>query len=71
MTKREIILKTIAHELTEYVPYSFDMTTKIGAAVYKWLENNGKLADDGFIGDYFQFVGYGTPTGYTGENAGR
>ncbi|MCL2813230.1 MAG: hypothetical protein FWD23_01375 [Oscillospiraceae bacterium] len=71
MNKREIIKKTIAHEPTEYVPYSFDMTSKISEAVYKWLSDSGRLAEDGFIGDYFQFVGAGNPAGYAGENAGE
>lgn len=70
MTKREVILKTIAHEPTEYVPYSFDMTSKIGAAVCKWLADNNKLADDGFMGDYFQFIGPGVPAEYKFESVG-
>jgi len=75
MTKREVIYKTIAHEPTEFVPYSFDMTSKIWAAVKKWLTDNNKFADDGLIGDYFQFVGPGTParyvTEYVGENLSK
>jgi len=70
LTRREIIAKTIAHEPTEYVPYSFDMTSKIAAAVHEWLADSGKLADDGFIGDYFQFVGPGAPAGFKAENVG-
>ncbi|MCL1792442.1 MAG: hypothetical protein FWG34_01090 [Oscillospiraceae bacterium] len=71
MTKRETVLKTIAHEPTEYVPYSFDMTSKISESVYKWLADNGRLADDGFMGDYFQFVGAGNPAGFIAENVGE
>ena len=67
MTKRETVLKTIAREPTEYIPYSFDLSGEIANAIHKWLSDSGKLADDGFIGDYFQFVGSGFPDGYKNE----
>lgn len=71
MTRRETVLKTIAREPTEYVPYAFDLTSGMASAVHARLKERGTLAEDGFIGDYFQFVGSGPGQGHKNEDVGE